>query len=154
MPDSNDEFDDDANDQSGNENDPANLRQRMKKLEAEAKAGSVAIRKLAFVEAGIDLALPSNKYFVKGYDGEMTPDAIRAAALEAKLISGNNTANPDDAANKEKEKAAWDRVGAAANAGESSGQVTDTKTQIMNAKSPQEVLQLIALENARLSQTT
>ena len=153
MPDSNDEFDDEANDQSGNENDSANLRQRMKKLEAEAKAGSVAIRKLAFVEAGIPLNDPSTKYFVKGYDGEMTPDAIRAAALEAKLISGDNTANPDEDALKKKEQAAWDRVGAAATAGEKTGDPVDTKVQIGQAKSAEEVMKLIDLENAKIARS-
>ena len=70
------------------------VRARMKQLEKEtadlrkqvAEAES-AKRELAFVKAGIDPLQPMSKYFVKAYDGDLTPDAIRQAAVEAQLIS-------------------------------------------------------------------
>ena len=54
-----------------------------KKAEAEA---AQAKREAAFLRAGID---PDNKrmsYFVKGYEGESTAEAIRAAAIEAGFL--------------------------------------------------------------------
>jgi hypothetical protein len=43
-------------------------------------------RLLAFAQAGINPTEPAAKYFVKGYDGDMDPEAIRAAAVEARVI--------------------------------------------------------------------
>ena len=44
-------------------------------------------RELAFTKAGINPDDPRMRYFVKGYDGEMTSEAVRAAALEAGFLS-------------------------------------------------------------------
>ena len=44
-------------------------------------------RELAFARAGLPLDDPKMRYFVKGYDGEMTADAIREAALEAGFLA-------------------------------------------------------------------
>ena len=44
-------------------------------------------RLLAFAQAGINAGDPAAKYFVKGYDGDMEPEAIRAAAVEARVIT-------------------------------------------------------------------
>lgn len=70
------------------------VRARMKQLEKENREYRKAIaeaeaakKELAFVKAGIDLTSPMAKYFVKGYDGELSPDAIRLAAEEAQLIT-------------------------------------------------------------------
>ena len=70
------------------------VRARMKQLEKEARdlrkqvaEAQAAQKELAFVKAGIDLASPMAKYFVKGYDGELSPEAIRMAAEEAQLIT-------------------------------------------------------------------
>lgn len=43
-------------------------------------------RRLAFTEAGIPLNDPKMNYFVKGYEGEMSAEAIRQAALEAGFL--------------------------------------------------------------------
>jgi len=55
-----------------------------KKLEQEL---AEMRRELAFAKAGLDLGDPKMKYFVKGYDGEMSADAVRAAALEAGFLA-------------------------------------------------------------------
>jgi hypothetical protein len=44
-------------------------------------------RENAFLKAGIDPEDPKLRYFFKGYDGEMTPESIKAAAQEAGFIS-------------------------------------------------------------------
>lgn len=54
-----------------------------KKLEQEL---AEARRELAFAKAGIDPSDPKMKYFVKGYEGEMTASAVRAAATEAGFL--------------------------------------------------------------------
>jgi len=71
-------------------------------LEARAKAGDEAVSKLAsyerrdvFRDAGLD---PSNKaiqYFIKGYDGDLTVDAIRDEAAAAGF--GQETSAPPQA---------------------------------------------------------
>ena len=85
-------YDDDDNDQPVEP--PQNpVRARMKQLEKEAKElrrqvaeFSQASREMNFVKAGIQTDDPRFKYFLKGYDGELTPEAIRRAAEEAQLI--------------------------------------------------------------------
>ena len=93
-------------------------RQFVRKLEQEAKEGKRAKREadeakleaqnakreLALMKAGIDLESPTGKLFVKAYDGEITVEAIKAAAGEYGLIATSQTA---DVAN---DLAAIDRV--------------------------------------------
>ena len=62
---------------------------RHERDEAITRAAA-AERKLAFLEAGI----PPNKLgelFMKGYDGEVTPDAIRTSAAEYGIMGGQQT---------------------------------------------------------------
>lgn len=121
------------------------LRERMKQLEAEnaalreqAQSASEAARKLAFVEAGVDPSIPVAKYFMKGYDGELTPDAIRQAAIEAQIIQDRKSAQI------QQEAAAWSQTTQAA-AGNTTGEApVDFVTRITNAKSQQEVEMLLA----------
>lgn len=145
MSDANIEFEEDAVDQQPK--DP--VRAHLRKLEAENKALKEAVaakaeaeRKLAFVEAGIDLSAPAAKYFVKGYDGELTPEAIRLAAEEASLIRKADTSG---------EQQAWGRVAQAARAGETSEPVVDYAQKIKQARSADEVMQLLAQARAEAS---
>lgn len=69
-------------------------RSQIRALEEKArKAGELETelaelkRRGAFSEAGINPADPKTKYFVKGYDGELTPEAIRAEAEAAGLFA-------------------------------------------------------------------
>ena len=55
-----------------------------KKLEQEL---ADAKRELAFARAGIDVEDPKMRYFVRGYDGELTAAAVRAAAVEAGFLA-------------------------------------------------------------------
>ena len=74
------------------------VRSRMKQLEKENREAKKlvaelqsAAKELSFAKAGIDVTDPRFKYFVKGYDGEPTPEAIRQAAEEAQLITPQAT---------------------------------------------------------------
>jgi len=82
-----------------------NSRQFVRKLEQDAKEGKRAKkeadeakleaqnakRELALMKAGIDLDSPTGKLFVKAYDGEITVEAIKAAAGEYGLIATSQT---------------------------------------------------------------
>lgn len=65
-------------------------------LESRASAGDEAVaelaqlrRELSFRDAGVDPASKQGQYFMRGYDGEMTVDAIRAEAAELGLTGEN-----------------------------------------------------------------
>lgn len=88
-----DEYDDDDNTQDPPNGDSKLLRQLRKQVaeltkkasENEARA-TKAERQSAFLEAGVDMANKAAPYFVKGYDGEITVEAIKTAAEEAGLL--------------------------------------------------------------------
>lgn len=121
------------------------VRARMKQLEkenAEAKRllaeADIAKRELAFVKAGIDLTAPASKYFVKGYDGELSPDAIRDAAVEAQLIS------PPDSTPSREEANAWQRTAKIAAGTQTTQPPVDWTRRLNDARSPQEVDSILA----------
>ena len=134
-------------DQPATEQNP--VRARMKQLEKEANElrkqvaeFSVAQRELAFAKAGIDPASPQAKYFVKGYDGELTPEAIRAAAEEAQLITPQ--ANPMDA-----DKAAWQQTNRIAAGAETASEGPSWIKRIRDASSSEEISAIFAEAQAQ-----
>ena len=136
------QFEDDVTDQV--ERNPVraqlrNLEAKNKELEAKLLQATEAQNKLAFVEAGVDLNAPISRYFVKGYEGEMTAEAIRQAATEANLISVTQQ-KPEVQA----EQNAWNRLQKASRAGENNDGVVDWDTKIRNAKNQDEVMQVLA----------
>jgi hypothetical protein len=77
----------DSDEMSGEAGDIKSLRRAAsskKKLEQELNELK---RELAFAKAGLSMEDPKLKYFVRGYDGEMTAEAIREAALEAGFLA-------------------------------------------------------------------
>ncbi len=82
-----DDFDSEADAPEGDSGDIKSLRRAAnskKKLEQEL---AEARRELAFARAGINPDDPKMRYFVKGYDGEMTAEAVREAATEAGFLA-------------------------------------------------------------------
>jgi len=139
------EFEDEVEDQATRK-DPVRARmreleQQVKAFEAKAKEAEAATRELAFVKAGVDPDSAAAKYFVKGYDGELTPEAIRAAAEEASLI-------PSQKKEVAAEQQAWNRVAQASRAGETSDAPVDFVQRFNNAKSADEVMALLAQARA------
>lgn len=120
------------------------LRDHIKRLEAEnaelkAKESEAAAakRELAFVKAGVDPTSPAAKYFVKAYDGDLTPDAIKAAAVEAMIIK-------DTKSNEQvSEQAAWGRSTQVA-AGAGSEPPVDWLARINSAKNEQELTAILS----------
>ena len=145
MSDSNYEFEDEVEDQATRK-DPVrarmrDLEQQVKAFEAKAKEAEAAQRELAFVKAGVNPDSAAAKYFAKGYDGELTPEAIRAAAEEANLVSSEKKEVAG-------EQQAWNRVAQASRAGETSEPPVDYVQRFNNTKSADEVMALIAQARA------
>jgi hypothetical protein len=121
----------------------------MKQLEKEAKElrkqvaeFAVTQRELAFAKAGIDPASPQAKYFVKGYDGDLTPEAIRAAAEEAQLITPQPVqADPD--------KAAWQQTNRIAAGAETASEGPSWVKRIRDASSAEEISNIFAEAQAQ-----
>ena len=145
MSDSNYEFEDEVEDQATRK-DPVRARmreleQQVKAFEAKAKEAEAAQRELAFVKAGVNPDSAAAKYFVKGYDGELTPEAIRVAAEEANLVSSEKKEVAG-------EQQAWNRVAQSSRAGETSEPPVDYVQRFNNTKSADEVMALIAQARA------
>lgn len=70
--------------------EPRGLRKQIEEQAAKAKdaeaRAAAAERELAFAKAGLPLNDPKMGYFVKGYDGDLTPEAIKTAAEAAGFI--------------------------------------------------------------------
>jgi hypothetical protein len=120
------------------------LEQEVAELRRERAEAAAAKKELAFAKSGIPLDAPMAKYFIKGYEGELEPDAIRQAALEAGLMQ----APPDGSA---QEAAAWKRTQQVAAGSNVSEPPVDYVTRINNAKRQAEVEQIL-LEAAQAAE--
>jgi hypothetical protein len=130
------------------EQDPENgspaiqqLRKREKELEKQLKeaqeaatSGAEAERKLAFMEAGVTLN-PKTKYFVEGYKGELTAEAIQAAAREAEILPPLEPDVPP-------EELAQHNQLANASVG-ANGSKVDWNARLREAQSQEEVMQVL-----------
>lgn len=126
--------------QSENQNP---VRARMKELEKKlaeaekrAQAAEVAAREAAFLKAGLDPSKKISQYFMKAYDGDLDPEAIRQAAMEAEVIS-TPTTNADEAE-------AWKRTTKVADGSGTAQPPVDWNKRIMEATSQAEVEAILA----------
>ena len=115
-----------------------------RELEDRAKAGDEAVaqlaqlqRELSFRDAGVDPNSKQGQYFMRGYDGEMTADAIRAEAAELGL-----TGQPVQAQQPQVDYGAEQRIAMAA---DDAGPVTNPEldTLIRQTKNPAELRELM-----------
>lgn len=92
-------------------------------------------RELAFAKANLDLNDPKLGYFIKGYEGDLTPEAIRAQALADGFIQQQQASN--------EELNAQQRI---ANASSGAGETTDPGIidKMRHASSVEEVMKLAA----------
>lgn len=137
--------------QSSNTNDRAWVR----KLEKDAKDGKDARREAeqlrleaetakkenAFLKAGIDLDSPLGKMFAKGYDGELTVDALKSAASAVGLLP--TSADPEVT----QEIAGLERI-ANASAGTAAAIPTTVLDELRNVKFGDEAAVLDLLRKA------
>lgn len=147
------DFNDDYSDDDFTEQDSTSgsnpVRQRMKQLEKELREAKKQLadtadvqKKLAFVEAGIPLDSPMAKYFIKGYDGELSAEAIRQAAEEAQLIAPTPQVADTD-------KQAWRETNRIAAGSEVSPAPPGWIDRINAANSEQEIMGIFAEAQAQ-----
>lgn len=122
------------------------VRDRMKQLETElaevrAKAAEAeaAQRKLAFIEAGIDVNSPTGKLFAKAYDGEFSLDAVKAAATEYGLIGEPPKVNADSG-----EQRAWTVAAQSHSTGAPAPGAGDIREAIRKARNQDELKTIMA----------
>jgi len=140
------EFDYEDDDQP-QESNP--VRARMKQLEKENREYRKAIaeaettkRQYNFLKAGIDPADVKFKYFVKGYDGELSPEAIRLAAEEAQLITPTPTPADTD-------RQAWQTSNKIAAGAETVAAESSWVKRINDANSEEELMAVFAEAHAQ-----
>lgn len=125
------------------------VRARMKQLEKETRdlrkqlaEAETARREFNFMKAGIDPTEPKFKYFVKGYDGDLSPEAIRQAASEAQLITPEKTVNDTD-------KDAWQQSNKVATGSETAPPPASWIKRLQDANSEEELLAVFAEAQAQ-----
>ena len=138
---------DDSDDETSETVSKDPVRAHLRKVESEnkllrqqAQELETLKRKMAFAEAGIDVNAPVAKYFMKGYDGEVSAEAIRAAAEEANLLQPQKPMEVAD----ESEKRAWARLQKASTAGEQTDEQVDWVKKLNSTRSQDEVMHLLA----------
>lgn len=141
-----DEYYEDEDNQP-NETNP--VRSRMKQLEKENRETKKLLadlqtqaKELAFVKAGVDTADPKFKYFVKAYDGDMVPEAIKAALEEAQLITPQP--KPEDT-----DKAAWQQTNKVAAGADTASDGPSWLKRLNDASSEDELLAIFAEAQAQ-----
>lgn len=108
-------------------------------LEAQLNANS---RELAFAKADLDHADPRLKYFIKGYEGDLTPEAIRTQAeADGFLKKMQQDPTPPPGANP-REVQAQQRL-ARASSGANDTPAPELGDLIRQAKNPEEIMKLM-----------
>jgi hypothetical protein len=144
MSDVNDEFGDETSETVTKDPVRAHLRkveQENKLLRQQAQEFESLKRKMAFAEAGIDVNAPQAKYFIKGYDGEVSAEAIRAAAQEVNLLPQQQ--QPKEVVD-DSEKRAWARLQRASTAAEQTDDQVDWVKKLNSTRNQDEVMHLLA----------
>lgn len=141
------DFNDDDTDVEPKQNP---LRAQLKRYEKEnadlrkqVQQSVEAQKKLAFVEAGVPLDSPMAKYFIKGYDGDLTPEAIKEAAMEAQLIA------PVQETVAEDDKKAWRETNRIAAGADSVPAPPTWQKRIADAASEAEIMSIFAEAQAQ-----
>jgi hypothetical protein len=113
------------------------LREKADSADAALKQVQELQRRVAFAEAGLPTA-PWRAYFDKGYEGELTAEAIKAAATEAGFLEAPK---PPEQTTPE-ERATHQRI-ADASAGASTAPPVDWAAEYAAAKTPEEVMAIV-----------
>jgi len=121
------------------------FRARMKDLESEVKTlretqqeAQAMKRELAMLKAGVPVDDPASKYFVRAYDGELSVEAIKQAAIEARILASETPAEEITA-----EREAWQRTNQVVAGAASASEPASWDARIRNAQSEQEVFDIL-----------
>ena len=125
------------------------VRARMKQLEKENREikkrlaeAETAQKEMAFIKGGLDMNHPMAKYFLKGYDGELSPEAIKTALVEAQLITPEVEVNDTD-------KQAWRESNRIAAGSEVAPEPASWAKRIDEAQSEAELMAIFAEAQAQ-----
>jgi len=88
-----DTFDDEDQEQSTNWR--RDLERRAREGDQAKEELAKVTRRMAFVEAGIPVTDPKMRYFINGYEGELTADAIKAQAIEDGFLAAEGESESD-----------------------------------------------------------
>jgi len=122
-----DDTDDDEATETPKGQTPADLREAAKRgAKAKQEADSLR-RENAFLKAGINTDDQRLRYFVKGYDGELRPDEIRKAAVEAGFIA----ADPTEQQAQEQQQAVADAQRRTVNASQGAANVPQSEADAL-----------------------
>jgi hypothetical protein len=140
---------DDFSDEEQQEPRKDPVRARLKQVEKELREKDSLLakyadteRKMAFMEAGINASDPKFKYFVKGYDGELSAEAIQQAALEAQLITPQGQVSQED-------RNAWQQTNRVAAGAETASEGPSWVKRIRDASSQEEIVSIYAEAQAQ-----
>lgn len=116
--------------------DLRNLRNAAKERDTLSAQVNAQNRELAFARAKIDIDDPKLKYFVKGYEGDLTPEAIRAQA------EADGFFQKSQAVDNRQDMAGQQRI---ANASSGAGETAtpDLAAKLRDASSQEEVMALM-----------
>lgn len=121
------------------------FRARMKDLESEVKTlretqqeAQAIKRELAMLKAGVPVDDPASKYFVKAYDGELTVEAIKQAAIEARILASETPSEELTA-----ERDAWQRTNQVVAGAASASEPASWDARIRNARTEEEVFGIL-----------
>jgi hypothetical protein len=128
-------------------------RAHIRDLEAKAKRAeeleaqlAEAQRDSAFTQALGPSTDPRLDYFRRGYQGDVTPEAIRQAAAEAGFLATESQPAPQQPAASSQDLAAHARMASASAGADAASAPPDLAAQIAAAKSAEEVMDLIHSE--------
>jgi hypothetical protein len=93
MPDDEDVYEDEPAPQRESK-DLRLLRQKAEKADTLEPENARLKKELAFTKAGIPLDDPKTSYFVKGYEGDLTAEAIKAEAIKAGFLAAEDPPVP------------------------------------------------------------
>ena len=110
------------------------MREQLKEAERVKRENEELRRNLAFSQAGIDTSDPRQAFFAKGYDGDMTPEAVKKAAIDLGFMSDAPTQpTPDPALEAEREAhAAQMQTGAGTGTGTVDPHTVDPLAELRN----------------------
>lgn len=132
---------------------PQNQRDHIKALERDLKATKAQLeetsaratqaellqRELMFLKAGVNPDEAKAKWFVKGYDGELTLEAIKSAATEAQILGATASApTPPD----RQQLAAHQQIAQASASASSPDAEAAYEAALRGARSPQDVVNI------------
>lgn len=110
-----------------------NFRRELEERAAQAEQKAAELeRKLAISSAGLDLSNPQHKYFAETYNGEMSPEAVKAKAQELGFLSDGQRA----ADAPKEDTSSWSRMDEASQGAQPSALTGENEAAVAKLQDP------------------